>query len=38
VPQIFLGEGDLVITRVSGLGTRRNRLVTASLAAASTGI
>jgi 2-keto-4-pentenoate hydratase/2-oxohepta-3-ene-1,7-dioic acid hydratase in catechol pathway len=38
VPQIFLGEGDLVVTRVSGLGTLRNRLATASLAAASTGI
>ena len=38
VPQIFLGEGDLVVTRVSGLGTLRNRLATASLAAASTEI
>lgn len=25
-PQVFLGEGDLVVTRVSGLGTLRNRL------------
>jgi 2-keto-4-pentenoate hydratase/2-oxohepta-3-ene-1,7-dioic acid hydratase in catechol pathway len=38
VPQIFLGEGDLVVTRVSGLGTLRNRVATANLAAASTGI
>jgi 2-keto-4-pentenoate hydratase/2-oxohepta-3-ene-1,7-dioic acid hydratase in catechol pathway len=38
VPQIFLGDGDLVVTRVSGLGTLRNRLAIVSLAAASTGI
>lgn len=25
-PQVFLGEGDLIVTRVSGLGTLRNRL------------
>lgn len=31
VPQIFLGEGDLVVTRVSGLGTLRNRLAVTSL-------
>lgn len=26
-PQIFLGEGDVVVTRVSGLGSLRNKLV-----------
>ncbi|TXC99927.1 fumarylacetoacetate hydrolase family protein [Streptomyces sp. ISID311] len=33
-PQFFLGEGDLVVTRVSGLGTLRNRLSRAGLTAA----
>lgn len=31
-PQIFLSAGDLVVTRVSGLGELRNRLVHATLA------
>ncbi len=26
-PQVFLGDGDVVVTRVSGLGTLRNRVV-----------
>lgn len=37
VPQIFLGEGDLVVTRVSVLGTLRNRLAITSLASAAPG-
>ncbi|MCF3142240.1 fumarylacetoacetate hydrolase family protein [Streptomyces platensis] len=36
-PQIFLGEGDVVVTRVSGLGMMRNRLSMAGLAAAHPG-
>jgi len=31
-PQLFLGAGDTVVTRVSGLGELRNRLVATSLA------
>ncbi|MCC9307782.1 fumarylacetoacetate hydrolase family protein [Kitasatospora sp. RB6PN24] len=30
-PQVFLREGDLVVTRVSGLGELRNRVVSTSL-------
>lgn len=30
-PQIFLQDGDLVVTRVSGLGELRNRVVATSL-------
>jgi hypothetical protein len=37
VPQIFLGEGDLVVTRVSTLGTLRNRLAVTSLTSAAVG-
>jgi 2-keto-4-pentenoate hydratase/2-oxohepta-3-ene-1,7-dioic acid hydratase in catechol pathway len=35
VPQIFLGEGDLVVTRVTTLGTLRNRLAVTQLTSAA---
>jgi len=29
-PQVFLGDGDVVLTHVSGLGTLRNRVAQSS--------